>query len=157
MPHAFSLAASGVIGNQLFVAGGRNDDADYNLSTLQIFDFTTRTWRLGAPMPAAKQEAIGVVVDGKLFVITGYDPTISVYDPASDTWSVESNAPFRHSNVKHACAHNGRIIVFVNGRGAFERAAAGTWAPYALADDARDIVGDTTCWNGYVAESVLLG
>ena len=157
MPHAFSLAASGVIGNQLFVAGGRNDDADYNLSTLQIFDFTTRTWRLGAPMPAAKQEAIGVVVDGKLFVITSYDPTMSVYDPASDTWSVESNAPFRYMNVKHACAHNGRVIVFVNGRGAFERAAAGTWAAYDLADEARDIVGDTTSWNGYAAESVLLG
>ena len=161
MPQPFMLAASGVIGNQLFVAGGRANDNNTSLSTLQIFDFTTRTWRLGAPMPAAKKDSIGVVVDGKLFVITSgmasHDPTISVYDPPADTWSVESNTPFRYMNLKHACAHNGRIIVFVNGRGAFERAAAGTWAAYALADEARDIVGDTSSWNGYVAESVLLG
>ena len=73
MPQPFVLAASGVIGNQLFVAGGRGGElggpVDNQLSTLQIFDFTTRTWRLGAPMPTAKTESIGVVVDGKLFVI----------------------------------------------------------------------------------------
>ena len=168
MPHQFLLAASGVIGNQLFVAGGRANDNNTSLSTLQIFDFTTRTWRLGAPMPAANQESIGVVVDGKLFVITSgitsHDPTISVYDPASNTWSVESNTPFRHMRVRHACAHNGRVIVFLVSGQVFERAAAGTWSAYNLADEARrDVVGGTSQTFVmssniyYVAESALLG
>ena len=167
MPQPFMLAASGVIGNQLFVAGGRADDNNTSLSTLQIFDFTTRTWRLGAPMPAAKQESIGVVVDGKLFVITSgmtsHDPTISVYDPPSDSWSIESNTPFRHMRVRYACAHNGRVIVFLVSGQVFERAAAGTWSAYDLSDEAREIVGGTSQTYvessaiDYMAQTVLLG
>ena len=49
MPYACALAISGVIGNELFVAGGIGNNFD--LSTLQIYDFTLRTWRLGAPLP----------------------------------------------------------------------------------------------------------
>ena len=167
MPQPFMLAASGVIGNQLFVAGGRADDNNTSLSTLQIFDFTTRTWRLGAPMPAGKQESIGVVVDGKLFVITSgmarHDPTISVYDPASETWSVEANTPFRHMRVRYACAHNGRVIVFLVSGQVFERAAAGTWSIFDLSDEARDVVGGTSqtfvesSSIDYMAQTVLLG
>ena len=167
MPQPFMLAASGVIGNQLFVAGGRADDNNTSLSTLQIFDFTTRTWRLGAPMPAGKQESIGVVVDGKLFVITSgmarHDPTISVYDPASETWSVEANTPFRHMRVRYACAHNDRVIVFLVSGQVFERAAAGTWSIFDLSDEARDVVGGTSqtfvesSSIDYMAQTVLLG
>ena len=169
MPQVFTLAASGVIGNQLFVAGGRahEDFIDMNnsLSTLQIFDFTTRTWRLGAPMPTAKTESIGVVVDGKLFVITSGADTMLVYDPQSDTWAIESDIPYADSAVGHACAHNGRVIVFLTSGEAFERAAAGTWSAYDLADEARDIVGrfeSISSWLGpsayeFVAQSVLLG
>ena len=167
MPQPFMLAASGVIGNQLFVAGGRANDNNTSLSTLQIFDFTTRTWRLGAPMPAGKQESIGVVVDGKLFVITSgmarHDPTISVYDPASETWSVEANTPFRHMRVRYACAHNDRVIVFLVSGQVFERAAAGTWSIFDLSDEARDVVGGTSqtfvesSSIDYMAQTVLLG
>ena len=165
MPRAFSLAASGVIGNQLFVAGGRANDNNTSLSTLQIFDFTTRTWRLGAPMPTARTESIGVVVDGKLFVITSGADTMLVYDPQSDTWAIESDIPYADSAVGHACAHNGRVIVFLTSGEAFERAAAGTWSAYDLADEARDIVGrfeSISSWLGpsayeFVAQSVLLG
>ena len=169
MPQVFTLAASGVIGNQLFVAGGRahEDFIDMNnsLSTLQIFDFTTRTWRLGAPMPTARTESIGVVVDGKLFVITSGADTMLVYDPQSDTWAIESDIPYADSAVGHACAHNGRVIVFLTSGEAFERAAAGTWSAYDLADEARDIVGrfeSISSWLGpsayeFVAQSVLLG
>ena len=52
MPRACANAASGVIGNQLFVAGGRGVNNEH-LSTLQIYDFTTRMWRLGEPLPRA--------------------------------------------------------------------------------------------------------
>ena len=167
MPQVFTLAASGVIGNQLFVAGGRahEDFIDMNnsLSTLQIFDFTTRTWRLGAPMPTARTESIGVVVDGKLFVITSGADTMLVYDPQSDTWAIESDIPYADSAVGHACAHNGRVIVFLTSGEAFERAAAGTWSAYDLSDEAREVVGGTSqtfvesSSIDYMAQSVLLG
>ena len=168
MPQPFMLAASGVIGNQLFVAGGRGSElggpVDNQLSTLQIFDFTTRTWRLGAPMPAAQQETCGVVVDGKLFVISDNSASMLVYDPPSDTWTTESDIPYAGSAVGHACAHNGRVIVFLTSGEAFERAAAGTWSAYDLADEARNLVADSVQvgWNtsgdiDFVAQSVLLG
>ena len=37
--------------NELFVAGGRYDGN--NISTLQIYDFTTRMWRLGECAPTS--------------------------------------------------------------------------------------------------------
>ena len=47
MPVACCCASSGVIGDQLLIAGG----GDWSYTTLQIFDLTTGSWRLGPPLP----------------------------------------------------------------------------------------------------------
>ena len=68
MLHACRGAASGVIGNELFIAGGYASGWQYQ-STLQIYDIAERTWRLGAALPEPRMWTIGVVADGKLFLI----------------------------------------------------------------------------------------
>ena len=66
----------GVIGDELFIAYDR---------TLQIYDIAGRTWRLGAALPQPRRRTIGVVADGKLFVI--------------DTFPISFNQPLNNWNV----------------------------------------------------------
>jgi len=101
MPHACILAASGFIGDRLYVAGGFKGyghghghgqlpgqaavDAS-DLRALQVYDTATRTWSLGAPLPEGmvlsrglRRGKISVVVDGRL-ILMDMNSTL-VYDP----------------------------------------------------------------------------
>ena len=122
MPHACANAASGVIGNELFIAGGRGVNHEHQ-STLQIYDFTTRTWRLGAPLPQGRVQfgGYGVAVDGKLYLVSSKLSNVTiqstlVYDVQSNTWTeLRSQLPapptgrWDHGSM-HAFAHEGRIV-----------------------------------------------
>ena len=122
MPHACMGAASGVIGNELFIVGGFNTQG--LLRTLQIYDIATRTWRVGAPLPEIRGGASGVVVDGKLFLINNPQQRTLVYDPQSNTWTEEAAPPAWF----HACAHEGRVFAFRRSDGAaYSRATDGSW------------------------------
>ena len=165
MPRACANAASGVIGNELFVAGGRgwgNED----LSFLQIYDFTARAWRQGAPLPHAQRGACGVVVDGKLYLVSTKVSNVRstlVYDVQSNTWDQQIPPPYAPAEDLHAMyafTHNGRIVVvYANTMGfaphtngtAFHRGTGSDpdWYPFDL---------DVTSGPDHgVAGSVLLG
>ena len=158
MPYACALATSGVIGNQLFIAGGYSSPGNM-LPTLQIYDIATRTWRLGHRPPGINLPPpwLGVVVDGKLLILSeiGF---MAVYDPQFDTWTREKvkwcglNQRGRRAN---ACVHNGRPVVFSTGGDGmvFER-ADGAWSQWS--SRARCGV-DTSGLQDFVSESVILG
>ena len=164
MPHPCTSAASGVIGNQLFVVGGLTvHPAHLQLQpthhrALRIYDFTTRTWRLGAPLPRTMPNLeCGVVADGKLFAIRNDDRVMFVYEPQTDTWTEEA-FPWWDSHVGRACSHNGRVVVFLKDGTSFERLARDEWQPYDVVGEVGDIAHDANTYpNTYVAESVLLG
>ena len=150
MPHAAAMAASGIIGNQLFVAGG------YQLRTLQVYDIATRTWTLRAQLPDDRAYGtLGVVLDGKLFLIHSRFRTL-VYDPQSDTWTMETyHTPWNWGGSErefHACVHEGQIVVFLMDGSAFKRAADGSWSSYRPRGLYHIRNEDTI-----VCESVLLG
>ena len=167
MPHATAFAASGVIGNELFVAGGRvwhtinGTGHAEDLSTLQIYDFTTRTWRLGPPLPRRRCGACGIVVDGKLYLVSSklsdiyYDGQSStmVYDVQSNTWTELPDPPLGRfcAETLHAFAHNGSIVVVYANGTAFHRGTGSDpdWYPFDL--------GVTSGPDHGVAESVILG
>ena len=146
MLHACVWAASGVIGSELFIADGEG------LTTLQIYDIATRTWRVGAPPQgwsnpgSGARKTKGVVVDGKLFLFSSRLESPLVYDPQSNTWSEEAVPEIHGSSVLHACAHEGRIVVFLWNDEAFERAADGSWSSFTRFEAKRCVSG-----------SVLLG
>ena len=150
MPHAATMAASGIIGNQLFVAGG------YQLRTLQVYDIATRTWTLRAQLPEDRAYGtLGVVLDGKLFLIHSRFRTL-VYDPQADTWTMETyHTPWNWGGSErefHACVHEGQIVVFLMDGSAFKRAADGSWSSYRPRGHYQIRNEDTI-----VCESVLLG
>ena len=139
MPLACTDAAGGVIGNQLFIAGGigREEDEYPILSTLQIYDFTTRTWRMGAPLPYGHYGGYGIVViDTKLYLVSqrvfGVTETL-VYDVQSNTWTEQQGPPYQdlRSQCINVFAHNDRIVT-VNANGvAFQRGSGSDhWSPF---------------------------
>ena len=152
MPHACAWATSGVIGNELFVAGGIGVGNE-ELSTLQIYDFTTRTWRLGAPLPWADCFSWGIVGDGKLYLVPEPDTTRSmfVYDVQSNTWSNQPKPPYQGAGVyvKYAFAHKGRLVVVNSSGSAFQLSVFDSgWYRFDL---------DVHSFENAVAGSVLLG
>ena len=141
MPRACVYAASGVIGNQLFIAGGigheEDEDDEYpKLTTLQIYDFTARTWHLGPPLPKAVQSAWGLVVDDKLYVVSSIENSFQVYDVKSNTWTEQIPPPCAFGRGTHAFAHKGRIVVVERGSGAAFHRGTGSdpnhWSPFDL-------------------------
>ena len=143
MLHDCVWAASGVIGSELFIVQGEG------VTTLQIYDIATRTWRVGAPPPENLGIAIGVVADGKLFLIRSPQSTL-VYDPQSTTWTEEA-PPSGDESVLHACAHEGRVFAFRRDGAAYSRATDGSWSLCTRAMDREN--PPSTCVSG----SVLLG
>ena len=166
LPFGCCGASSGVIGDQLLIAGG-----DGTYTSLQIFDFTTGSWRVGPPLPQGRDYVVSVVLEGKLFVSPGRwlsSGPMLIYDPQSDAWTWEQ-LPFS-GKWKCACVHYGRIIAFVHntyvGREgyAYERAHDGSWSTYSCTAHARDAL-ETEDDNGNLddrwgktrVESILLG
>ena len=150
MPHACVWAASGVIGNELFIASGESGSES---NTLQIYDIAARTWRLGAPVPVVQttgsgaiKKPKGVVVDGTLFLFISRLQSPLVYEPQSNTWTEEAVPEIHGTSVLHACAHEGRVVVVLWNGEAFERAADGSWSRFTRFEAKRCVSG-----------SVLLG
>jgi N-acetylneuraminic acid mutarotase len=86
-------------------------------TTLQIFDFTTLSWRFGRSMPGAGVEAAGgAVLNGKFYVIGGDDGVANVlttnyiYDIATSTWSTGAPLPLPRTNT-YATAYNGKVYL----------------------------------------------
>ena len=157
LPFGCCGASSGVIGDQLLIAGG-----DGTYTTLQIFDFTTGSWRVGPPLPQGRDSSSGVVVEDKLFVPE--NSSMLIYDPRSDAWTLE-RLPF-YGIWECACVHNGRIIAFLHNGSAYERAPGGAWSAYkydrAHARDALELPADFNSlgivgWGATSVESILLG
>jgi N-acetylneuraminic acid mutarotase len=87
----------GVIDGLLYVAGGHNYDGDWFRSDLVIFDPDTRTHTFKSSLPRALAYGVGAVLDGRFFVLGGWDADgavriVQCYDPATDQWT-ESPLP----------------------------------------------------------------
>src|SRR5499426_3656306 len=74
-------------------------------------------WSTLAPLPTARQEISVSVLDGKVFVIAGYDTngqstaTVEVYDPRSNGWQRAAPLPIA-TNHNAAATVNGRLYAF---------------------------------------------
>src|SRR5262250_374979 len=78
---------------------------------------TSAAWSTLAPMPTARQEISVAVLDGKVFVIGGYDAngqstaTVEVYDPRTNAWKRAAPLPIA-TNHNAAATVNGRLYAF---------------------------------------------
>ena len=111
---------AGVIGTKLYVAGGLRWEHGWRIASdeLQVFDFETRTWSLGPPLPGPRYYGAGCVCDGRLYLVGGKDASrdltrsVIVFSPESPAgWSqVKSLPEFRYYHS--CCAYKGKVLVF---------------------------------------------
>ena len=124
MPTARAASTVAVIGNALYVMGGRAADGPCGvpaLATVERYDIDTDTWSLVSPLPAARSDFAAVAVGGKIYVFGGCDGAlrlnnVDVYNPVTDTWST---APTDLPGGPRFVLQAGRIgnLVYVIGGG----------------------------------------
>jgi N-acetylneuraminic acid mutarotase len=126
MPVAAKGHAAVAIGSRIYVTGGYSQTAP-GLRTLQVFDTTTGSWSLKAPMPYELREHATAATAGQLWVFggdgLGFDTANALsYDIATDTWS--SRAPMLR-------AGRGLRAVTVDGKPLVMGGYGSTWVPDA--------------------------
>ena len=112
-------ASASAIGCAIYCVGGLNDDSDKALSMLEILDPGANTWREGAYKPTAAANSAAVTLDGRMFLLGGYDPAratpyidaVEIYDPASNAWTAAASLPRALSGMA-AAAFNSKIYAF---------------------------------------------
>lgn len=91
MPWGASDIQAGVIGNRIYIPGGRLVSGDIS-STLSVYDPTNNEWTRGASLPVPVSSYALAVLDDRLYLFGGWDgqqylDTVLIYDPALDEWS----------------------------------------------------------------------
>ncbi len=108
LPVGTASYASAVVGNKIFLIGGRNyDHSPSTLNLTQVYDTETDTWSYGASMYAAAKQIEGgattgtyapkrIYVFGGLTLQDGESTSMyitRVYNPETDSWSTGAPMP----------------------------------------------------------------
>jgi len=125
-PTARNSAAAAVIDGNIYVVGGRQNlkqpDGSMkivNFANLEVYDPSTNTWAVRAPMPQGQGGLAAAAVGGKLYVFGGEQWTPEkkvfgeawVYDPEADRWRALPAMPTPRHGLT-AAAVGSRIFVF---------------------------------------------
>ncbi len=89
-----------------------------SLQTLEMYDASTNTWTLKAPMPTPRFLLAAGAIDGKLYAVGGANSVhggpglavLEVYDPASNTWVTKAPMLTPRSDLAVAVI-DGRLYV----------------------------------------------
>jgi hypothetical protein len=121
MPTARGAAATAVLGDRLYVAGGMLRGRA--LRIFEAYDFTSGRWTRLPDMPAAREHAPATVLGGSLYVVGGRDAssdaltTVFRYDPGKDRWSDSTPLP-RASGGLEAIPVGDRLVALGGGNDA---------------------------------------
>ncbi|HEY6405721.1 MAG TPA: kelch repeat-containing protein, partial [Nitrososphaeraceae archaeon] len=77
-------------------------------------------WTTGAPLPTPRSEIAGAALNGKIYIIGGFDETgrsttkVEVYDPIGNNWTTTASLP---EPLDHTAAaiYNGKLYVVGGG------------------------------------------
>ncbi|WP_242441679.1 Kelch repeat-containing protein [Pseudoalteromonas piscicida] len=124
LPSPRNSAASVVIGDDIYVIGGRvSGDEPKNLDTVEVYNSKSDSWRTLAPLPVAAAGLAASVINGKI-VVTGGEAfdyqseqregkvyaSAWLYDPKLDAWRSLPDMPSpRHGHGQ--VSHNGLVYV----------------------------------------------
>jgi N-acetylneuraminic acid mutarotase len=98
-------AGTAVVGDRIFVAGGRAGDR--SLDVVESYDTKTGRWSTHAPMPTRRDHLEVAVDGGRLYALGGRkEDVVSLatherYDPAADAWSAVPGAPERKAGFAY--------------------------------------------------------
>jgi len=103
----FGVAASAILGGQLFLFGGANWDAEkstvVNTADAYALTLSTREWRQLKPFPFPVRGLTGIALDDRLIYLAGgykndveeFSPEGFFYDTKTDTYSSAPRPPYR--------------------------------------------------------------
>ena len=118
MPTARMGPYTGVIGNNIYVAGGElaNNTA---VTVNEVYNTVTNTWTSAAPLPSARFNGASAVVNNIFYAIGGQTissgilTSVEAYDPVADQWTAKSPMPTAIDSMYAVVA--GNIIYVVGG------------------------------------------
>lgn len=124
-PVPVGVAEVGVaeVGGKIYVIGGTEDhgNAPPQVASTQnlIYDPAKNSWKAGAPLPHGTSHAGVAALNGKIYVVGGFDNIVHmdpqasayVYDPAKDSWRQLPNLSSPRGSVAVA-AVGGKIHIF---------------------------------------------
>jgi N-acetylneuraminic acid mutarotase len=116
-PHFHAQGAAGVIDGKLYVVGGGGNGSQRASADLDVYDPATNTWKTLAPIPIAGP-AIGTVIAGKLFVITGtVDGQLQSYEytPSTNAWRARAAPSRTHDGVVRITLGGSNYVLAVGG------------------------------------------
>jgi len=153
MPTSRDHAFSGVVGNRIYVIGGRigagNIPATTNIDIVEEYDPATNLWGpIKDRMPTARSGGGAATYNGKIYVGGGELQTrqlaaafkaLEAYDPVSNTWEILPSMPSsRHGN---AMGFIGNKLHVVSGKQEGGGAADMTGnSPHPYATEAHDVL-----------------
>jgi N-acetylneuraminic acid mutarotase len=85
---------------KIYCIGGYSYDKDGNFEggkLTEVYDTLTNNWTAKAAYPYGNFGLDANVVDGKIFVVSGYD--LFMYDPVDDSWTKKSDMPERYRSI----------------------------------------------------------
>ncbi len=97
------LAVVAASNGKVYAIGGRAArGGGVFLGTVEEYDPATDTWATKTSMPTPRAYMRAAEVDGKIYVVGGYDgnalAVVEAYDPAINAWTIETSMPTaRHS------------------------------------------------------------
>ena len=165
MPTPGFFLASSAADGKIYVIGGHDAGGGmWNLARGKIieeYDPVKNTWTRKEDMPTARARLCACEVKGKIYVIGGFNgslsvPTVEEYDPATDTWTKKKDMPTARSELAAAVVDD--KIYVIGGWGRSNRCvstveeydpATDTWAKRADMPTARENPG-VSAMNGKI-------
>jgi len=103
--------------NKFYIIGGTADGST-NSNTCFEYDVSSDSWKTLSPMPYALDWIKGTYVDGKIYIVNGYDGTniinvLSIYDVSSDSWNTGSTPP--EGTIAHGLVAYGKYLILFGG------------------------------------------
>lgn len=113
-PTPVSHAAAALLGEKIYVAGGRAADGRPT-ALLEVYDPRADRWEQRAALPAALEGHALVSLEGRLYLFGGWDGArlraeVYSYDPDLDRWEARTPLPGPRANAA-AAALEGKILL----------------------------------------------
>lgn len=136
-PLPVSRAQAAVLGDWIYIAGGRTMDGTPS-NVLEAYSPRTDSWERRAPLPAALAGAALAAFEGRLYLFGGWDGQkdsahVYSYDPEKDAWQPMTGLPSVRSYASAVVAEN-KILVVGGLQG--QHVLDETWAYYPQRDQA---------------------
>lgn len=125
MPTPRSAAAAAIVGNAIYVIGGRTTGggpgSGLELAVVERYDIAGDTWTTVASLPGPRSDMAVVSHGGKIYVFGGYTTggtmvsDVDMYNPVKDTWT--SLTPMGNPRASLMAGKVGNYAYLIGGMG----------------------------------------